>query len=369
MIRDADTMQIMKKQLSFIFALLCLLAVQGNSQITMSQYPTSGSGSSGQVSFYAVDPAGVTDVQWMWAAYNSATPGVPACGVLAYPNANNVVYLRSTDGNSWTGGYHPGQAVTLSNAYCSVNLATAYFSYIGNTVVFTFTPVFTGLSGYVWSYEESASVNNSVYSWVNTGNWTIPGGNVPPDQVLATTREFIPAPDPSDPPAMGVSVTQANFDPNNPTAIAQYFITDQMYYRIRGAKPLSQVWVRRVTNSPDPSTDPAGWLIYQPVCATVNGQNTPALGDAVNGACLLGNTDAMGSFDWSERIWNGVDSQFDNYARYVGMVSVKFYVGAQALDPNVANTTRGPMNEDNSIGALIYWAKCPNGTPVFPAGM
>ncbi len=314
------------------------------------------------------DPSGTSNIDYALIGLGGWSPG---CMTLVRPNQNTVAVVN--DNNSvWQSPVTIGSSTNTSNSYCQVNTSPSSLYFINSTTLaininVTAKAAFSG-NGITSAFVAGFNGLNS--GTINLGTWTPGGGGqVPPDEVLAFTRDSLRPAVAGDDPDSVVSLTQANSNPNDRGAIPQYFITDQMYYRIRGAKPLSQVWVKRITNSPD---DVADWLIHQPVCATVNGQNTPALADATNGGCLLGTTDALGSFDWSERIWNGVNGgpeSYPNYARYVGMVTLRFYVGSQTPDPNVANTTRGPMNEDNYIGPLIYWAKTPDGNPALPAGM
>ncbi len=319
--------------------------------LSVASFGPSGTGSSGTFTVIAQDPNGGSDIGYILTSFGQwANSG--SCSILWI--GNGYAYLLSDAGTAWGSGGAVGSSAVLSNSQCSVPLSSATKGISGFNLSVTFAVNFAGNFSGVRSMAASVNtINNVVAGPVTFGNWTIP--NMPADQVLVTTRDFLPMPDPSDPPAMAVSLSQSGYNPATGD-IPTYIAGNSIGYSIRGAKPFSQVWVRRMAiqaAQPNPYA--------QTVCTHSTGQENEGLNDAINGACLLGTTDGGGNLIWNGNIYAGLGD-----LNYLEFTSAQFYVGPQAPDPQNPNMTRGPMNEDNYIGALTYFVQDANGQPAKP---
>jgi hypothetical protein len=191
----------------------------------------------------------------------------------------------------------------------------------------------------------AASTNGGLVSdWYTGGTFTIPPiGAGQPDQYLVITRESPGAPDAGDPlttPMVSISQANANYDTG---ALSVYHVNDPITIRVRFGKPNTPVWVTR-TSFQD------GAMFTQTVCTDTIGLVSTA------GGCLLGNTDRNGFLEWHGTIYSG----------FTGLVTAQIYVGAQTPNPSQPAMTDGPMNEDNYVGALVYWVVGLNGLPTRP---
>ncbi len=314
--------------------------------------PNNGTAAAGTFTVIGNDPNGATEVQYVIASIGT-WDGAHGCMLILF--GNGTVFLRSDDGSSWGGGGQIGSGTTLQNSQCAVPLSNLSEVRSGNSITFAYGATFSGTFAGTHSQQAQIVSNSNVVAGpLNFGNWTIPGGQVPPDQVIVTTRESVPAPAPSDPPSMSVSLSQSGF--NSATGdIPTYIAGNSISYSIRAAKPFSQVWVRRI------ASQAANLPFSQTVCTHSTGQENEGLNDSINGACLLGTTDGNGTFIWNGNIYSGLGN-----LNYLEFTSAQFYVGPQTPDPAQPTTTRGPMNEDNYIGALTYFVQDVNGQPAKP---
>ena len=186
-----------------IFALFCLLAVQGFAQYTyppamMGISPYNGTGATQSFYITAYDFYGYANTQLIYLRFGNWAGG---CVVAWIPNSNQVGLLNDA-GTAWTYATLGGSG-TLENSKCQINVSSTSKSVGGNYttgyVTATFKPAFAGpqaMYGYVSSF------NNLNSGWIPAnpsappGTWTVPGPQPPTNISIAptaaneTTRTF-----------------------------------------------------------------------------------------------------------------------------------------------------------------------------------
>ncbi len=297
-----------------------------------------------------ITPGGQQAAPWTgWAVPNS-------CDLLFYPNG--TMYIGNDAQTTWTQPAAMGSSGMIANSQCSADVGSATNSLSGNSrtysVTITFNPSFAGTKIVM----ALASTSGGSYGVPTTfGNWTIP---VMQEQIIGYVKESPSTLNPGEVNMSRITLSQSGQDLNT-MALRVYHGNDPVTFRIRYARPNSQVWVTRIATVPAGAPS-AGTTYVHTVCGPDNGHQDQgiqhAILDPVNGdnygACYLGMTDAAGYLEWTGQIWYSTAPQ--TYGEYLsGMISAQFYIGPQTFNPNFPGITDGPMNEDNYVGALVYW--------------
>ena len=151
----------------------------------VSVTPNSGSGSSQTFSFVYSDGAGYNQISVAQAIINNYVTTIAGCA-LYYTASNNSLSLYQDDGNTLLPAIVVGQAGTLQNSQCSVNVAAASVNGSGTTltltVPITFTPSFAGQKQIYMELEDSLGRTSG---WQQLGSWATIGSS-PPANVSVT---------------------------------------------------------------------------------------------------------------------------------------------------------------------------------------
>jgi len=172
----------MRKSISQLFALLCLVAAQCFSQslpVIQSMSP-GGSGASVNYSVTAAftSPSNALQVQIRFGDV------VGGCSVL-FQFTTNAVFLLSSDASTWGPGYQMGSGGTQSNPQCNFANASAGYTFSGNTatphVTLNFLPAFAGSRAIS---AQAYSVDGTTSAWASASSpWVVPGGSSGPPVV------------------------------------------------------------------------------------------------------------------------------------------------------------------------------------------
>ncbi len=309
-----------------------------------------GTGTSGQFTFGSTSGAGYQDIATSWLIFTT-NGGYPAsCGIRFLPPSNTVQILNDAGDNWITGTLDNSQCTFTNTSRVVVGASTQNYTFTVN-----FKAPFSGSTkSIIGLSSNSAGQYNAAYT---LGSWTIPAMQ---DQIIGYVKESQPTLNPGEVDMSRITLSQAGQDLNT-MALRVYHGNDPITFRIRYAKPNSQVWVTRIATVPAGAPS-AGTTYVHTVCGPDNGHQDQgiqhAILDPVNGdnygACYLGMTDATGYLEWTGQIWYSTAPQ--TYGEYLsGMISAQFYIGPQTFNPNFPGITDGPMNEDNYVGALVYW--------------
>jgi hypothetical protein len=145
----------------------------------VSVTPNSGGGSPQTFVFDFSDPKGAADIVSTQIDFGASLAAAGAC-YFYYGRGSNVIQLADDSGN-WPGGLPVGNAGTLQNSQCSLNVGASSVSASGMTLTLdlaiTFKPVFAGLKN-VYMLAANATSNSG---WVQRGTWTAPASSQPPD--------------------------------------------------------------------------------------------------------------------------------------------------------------------------------------------
>jgi hypothetical protein len=306
--------------------------------ITMAG-PTPGGDSATQTFTFYTNYQGATggSSQFGITASNSFN-GNGGCWSYA-PQDNPDGVLLNDAGNGWSAPYSTG---LQGNSQCDeVNFSqTGSSTNKTHTITLTFKPSFSG-TRYIWGY--AANAQNQANAPVLFGALTI---SVPQYQIIGYVKESPATLNPGEVNMSRVTLSQAGQNLDT-MALRVYQVGDPVTFRIRFGRPNQQVWVQRRAMR---FTD--GAWIEEVLCSPTVGIS----GHEVDGGCLLGYTDATGFFEWNSQILNSL----------IGMTTVQFYLGSQTPDPAYPTTTYGPMNDDNYIGALVYFVIGVSGFPQPP---
>jgi subtilisin family serine protease len=142
--------------------------------------PSSGSGKvNTAVSFTTTysDPNGWQDIGTARFIVNTVVSGYTGPYLRYDQNTHKLYLARENDTNEstrWLGGFAPGSANTIENAYVKLNCASTTVSGSGNTLTvkwnITFKSTFTGSKNtYLYVSDDSGASNG----WVQKGTWTI----------------------------------------------------------------------------------------------------------------------------------------------------------------------------------------------------
>ena len=298
--------------------------------------PFNGSGSSQAFTISTTDAcAGAANIQYIWLRVGAPGPDHSHDCDALWMLQDNTIHLLSDDGTNWNIGGPFGGSGTISNSQCSIPLSTAGKSIVGSTVSGSATIIPVG--SYSGTKEISGTVagyNSLGWNWFTAGNWTIP----PMDgQIIGYVKESQPTLNPGEINMSRITLSQAGQDVNT-MALRVYHINDPVSFRIRFAKPNTQVWAREQAIEEG-----------QTMCPQYTGVV------AAEGACLLGSTDSNGFFQWDGQI-----------KPLTSMRTVQFYIGAQtpnAYDPFVTTLV---ADENTYVGALVYFVIGAGELPVPP---
>jgi hypothetical protein len=268
------------------------------------------------------------------------------CHAVYFPQWS-IVTLFSADGSTLLTYLTPGQPGTVTNGFCTLNGQLVTKSINGTQVTAAFPITFNAWQGSLSVYAYAQNAAGYYSGWILKGSWTIPTMQ---DQIIGYVKESPATLNPGELDMSRITLSQAGQD-LDPLALRVYQGGDPVTFRIRFGRPNQQVWVqRRAISFYD------GSWINDFICPGPPGPPLTGIsGHEQDGGCLLGSTDGNGFLEWNGTI----------ASNYVGMTTVQFYLGAQTPDPAFPTTTYGPMNEDNYIGALVYFVQI-GGIPQIP---
>jgi len=91
--------------------------------------------------------------------------------------AKNKLYMRSSSGSKWLGGYSPGSSSIISNKYGSLDCSRTLVEENGDTLTIRWyiTPT-SAFGGTKNLYMNTKSLNGLKSGWVKRGEWTIDPG-------------------------------------------------------------------------------------------------------------------------------------------------------------------------------------------------
>jgi len=302
-----------------------------------------GSSTTQTFTFRSVYQGGAANIGWSWFGVDTGVnwPGANICSFAFYPGYYGGLQYSILNDNGQAASYYmlgsPGE-----NGKCKITGTS--MSLGGNVATYHITvEAKAGFSGNMVITGFSAKYPNEYGSVLYLGNWTIPATQ---DEIIGYVKESPSTLNPGEVNMSRVTLSQAGQNLDT-MALRVYHVGDPVTFRIRFGRPNQQVWVQRRAMR---FTD--GAWIEEVLCSPTVGIS----GHEVDGACLLGYTDSTGFFEWNSQILNSL----------IGMTTVQFYLGGQATDPAYPTTTYGPMNDDNYIGALVYFVIGVSGFPQPP---
>ena len=137
---------------------------------TLSVTPSSGSGTTQTFALRYSDTAGAASLAQVWVYFNAtlASPASNAC-ILYYGIATNQINLLNDTGTAWTLATL-GNAATLQNSQCSLNVQTATVTENGSTLTLnlpvTFKPTFGGTQNI---YLHAVDISGTNSGWQQLG--------------------------------------------------------------------------------------------------------------------------------------------------------------------------------------------------------
>ena len=148
--------------------------IPGAAPEAISVVPSSGSGASQTFRFSFRDADGFTQLQWVYALFQTSLTGANAC-YWRYTRAENTLWLRNDAGTAWLGPLTPGSSGTIENNQCRLVGSTSAVSGSATTlnvdVTIQFKPAFAGAKN-VYLYAIDAM--NLTSDWQLRGTWTVP---------------------------------------------------------------------------------------------------------------------------------------------------------------------------------------------------
>ncbi len=182
----------MRKYLLQLFALLCLLAVQGNAQVPTVQLISPSPGGSASVQRFTISTTG-SDQGWTALMINGSYgwPQAYGCNVLVYPGG--WVYLGIDNQSSWGNNSKLGDSAypaSITNSQCTLDSAGGSASQSGNVWTFAFTLTFKPAFAGTKYMSLGASTGGGAYnpSPSNLGTWTTTGGTSTPVTSLVSPQ-------------------------------------------------------------------------------------------------------------------------------------------------------------------------------------
>lgn len=148
--------------------------IPGTAPQAVSVTPSSGSGSSQTFRFTYGDADGYTQLQWVYALFQTSINGSNAC-YIRYTRPENTLWLRNDAGTAWLGPVTPGTAATVENNQCRLLAASSAASGSSTTLNVDVAIQFkTGFSGTKNVYLYAIDAMNLVSDWQLRGSWTVP---------------------------------------------------------------------------------------------------------------------------------------------------------------------------------------------------
>jgi Beta-propeller repeat len=137
----------------------------------VSVTPASGSGGSQTFAFLYTDPNGGGSVYSASIVIGATSSGVGSC-YLYYLRSANSLYLANDAGDAWLAPMTLGQAGTLQNSQCSVNMAASSSSTGGNNLALNLALSF------LYAFNGDKNIYMEVYDtqdsgWQQKGAWTV----------------------------------------------------------------------------------------------------------------------------------------------------------------------------------------------------
>lgn len=141
----------------------------------LSVTPSSGSANSQTFRFQFRDYDGASDLQWIYALFDTAISGTNAC-YLRYRRSDNTLWLRNDANNNWLGPVTAGSAGTVENTQCTLVASGSSAVSSGATLqldaAIAFKSAFIGNKNvYLYAIDNSGQVSG----WQQRGAWTVPG--------------------------------------------------------------------------------------------------------------------------------------------------------------------------------------------------
>jgi hypothetical protein len=141
----------------------------------VSVTPSSGSANSQTFRFLFRDYDGVTDLQWVYALFDTAISGTNAC-YLRFRRSDNTLWLRNDANNNWLGPVTAGSSATVENTQCTLVASGSAAAASGATlqldVAVSFKSAFLGNKNvYLYAIDHSGQISG----WQQRGTWTVPG--------------------------------------------------------------------------------------------------------------------------------------------------------------------------------------------------
>jgi hypothetical protein len=158
--------------------------------------PNSGSGSSQTFALQYGDTAGASNLQQVYALFNSTLTSSSSCELYYQPGTNQVGLLN--DGaTAWTAATL-GSTTTLQNSQCWLNVAASTKTLSGNNLTLNFAMAFTsGYAGAKKVYMWAGDLAGSNSAWQQRGTWTasatpgVPAANsVTPSSGSGSSQNF-----------------------------------------------------------------------------------------------------------------------------------------------------------------------------------
>ena len=140
---------------------------------TVSLSLASGTGTNALISFLASDPNGATDVATMYIVIGPSLSTVNAC-YIAFDAHSHQLWLASDAATAWLTAPLPGQAGTVQNSQCSIDMGGSTVSATANTVSLalklTFKSGFSGTENVYLLARDAGLLDNG---WQQVGSWTV----------------------------------------------------------------------------------------------------------------------------------------------------------------------------------------------------
>jgi hypothetical protein len=140
----------------------------------VSVSPSSGSGTSQTFTYLYSDASGYQNISGAFAILNTTLSDTGSCSV-SYLASNHSLYLAQDGGSSWLGPVVIGQAGTLHNSQCTVNVGASSVSGSGTNLTVNLALSFSSsFVGAKYHYMRAVDgINNLDSGWQKRGTWTV----------------------------------------------------------------------------------------------------------------------------------------------------------------------------------------------------
>ena len=154
--------------------------------MSVSVSPNAGAGSTETFTFAYSDTDGSTDLNTVYALFNTSTHLSTACYVY-YVQSSNLLYLDNNAGTAAQGSVTPGHSGTVANSYCTINGATSSVVASGNNLTLAVNVTFKAAFAGTKNIYMNATSNEGQTSGVLTafGTWNT-SANVAPTATSVT---------------------------------------------------------------------------------------------------------------------------------------------------------------------------------------